>query len=86
MSISFIDGIICRKRADLDDLERFSRTHAYAQLLRAAWQCRTPDRERWLADWLITPAFGLGSRPLDLASEPDGVNRLISQLTQISRG
>lgn len=80
MSISYIDGIIRGKRNDLDDLERFARTPAYGRLLRAACQRGTTDRERWLADWLLQPMYGLGSRPLDLADLPDGIERLLKQI------
>ena len=80
MSISYIDGIIRRKRDDLDELERFARTPAYGRLLRAACQRRMADRERWLADWLLQPMCGLGSRPLDLAGLPDGIERLLKQI------
>jgi hypothetical protein len=80
MSISYIDGIIRRKRNDLDDLERFARTPAYGRLLQAARQRGVADRERWLADWLLQPMSGLGSRPLDLAGLPDGIERLLKQI------
>lgn len=83
MSISFIDGIIRSKRADLDELERFSRTPAYEQLLQLALKRQISDQERWLADWLIQPHFGLGCRAIDLVSRPDGLSRLADQILQL---
>lgn len=83
MSISYIDGIIRRKRADLDDLERFARTPAYDALLQAARKRGLPDQEQWLANWLIQPACGLNTRPLDLAWVPGGFERLLGQVASL---
>ena len=84
MALSFIDGILARKRAELDAVERFAQTTGYERVLQAARSHRPRDPERWLVDWLLQPAFGLGSRALDIAVEPDGVNRLIDCLARFA--
>jgi uncharacterized protein (DUF2384 family) len=42
------------------------------------------DAENWLADWLIRPELGLGACPIDLATQPGGMDLLVDQLTRIA--
>lgn len=81
-----IDSIIAEDRALLDRLEQFARTPEYARLLATVVELMGAESEPWLARWLTRPAFGLGGAPIDIASEPGGVDLLVSQLARIAYG
>jgi hypothetical protein len=84
MPLSFIDGILAAKRAELDAVERFAQTTNYQLVLNMARSYGLQDPERWLVDWLVRQTFGLGSRPLDIAVGPNGANRLVDCLTRFA--
>jgi hypothetical protein len=86
MSSSFIVEILARKRAELDELERFVCSPAYERLLDEVRTFATRDPEPWLVDWLMAPAFGMGARPLDIAARRGGVDLLVDQLRRIVNG
>ena len=79
-----VDAYIANQRALLDRLEQFVRTPEYERLLSVLQRFASDDPEPWLADWLISPAFGLdGAIPIDVAGTPTGVDLLREQLHRI---
>ena len=79
-----VDAYIADQRALLDRLEEFARTPEYERLLSTVQDFASDDPEPWLADWLISPAFGLGGAiPIDVAGAPSGVDLLVEQLLRI---
>ncbi|WP_457324855.1 antitoxin Xre/MbcA/ParS toxin-binding domain-containing protein [Roseateles sp. P5_E11] len=81
-----IDAVIASKRALIDRLDAFTHTPEFERLLVDARDSAGDGTEAWLAEWLIQPAFGLGDRPIDIAAEPGGMDRLADQLTRIRHG
>jgi uncharacterized protein (DUF2384 family) len=79
-----IDAVIAADRLLLERLEHFACTPEYARLLDTVISHMDAGSERWLAHWLIRPAYGLGGRPIDIASEPGGVDLLVDQLVRIA--
>ena len=64
-------------------LTGFVRTDDFRRLVNAAGG---PEWESWTRRWLLKPAFGLGRLPLDIASEPGGVDALEAYLGRIGNG
>jgi len=80
-----VDAYIANQRALLDRLEQFVRTPEYERLLSGLQGFVSDDPEPWLADWLVSPAFGLGGAiPIEVAAAPDGVDLLVEQLLRIA--
>jgi len=71
----------------LDRLEEFSRTPEYERLLHTVKQYASEDPEPWLAEWMISPAFGLGGKiPIDVVTEPVGIDQLVDLLGRAATG
>lgn len=80
-----VDVYIAQQRALLDRLEEFARTSEYERLLHTVKQYASEDPETWLAEWLISPALGLGGKvPIDVVTEPGGIDQLIDVLGRIA--
>ena len=61
---SATDAFIAKQRALLESLERFAAATDYQHLLAITAPLAAGGIEPWLAEWLISPSFGLGERPL----------------------
>ncbi|KQW51236.1 MULTISPECIES: antitoxin Xre/MbcA/ParS toxin-binding domain-containing protein [unclassified Roseateles] len=83
---SATDAFIAEKRALLDCLERFATTADYQRLVEIVAPLAAGDLEPWLAEWLITRAFGLGERPIDMVVRPGGMQAVEQHLMQIGAG
>jgi len=82
-----VDAYIANQRSLLDRLEQFAQTPEYERLLSTLQGFAADDPEPWLADWLISPAFGLGGAiPIDVAGTPTGLDLLREQLLRIVHG
>lgn len=64
-------------------LSRFGRTDDFRRLVKAAGGL---ELESWTREWLLKPAFGLGRRPIEIVSEPGGVDLLEGHLGRIGNG
>lgn len=73
-----IAAFIVEQRELLDRLERFAATPDYRRLLASIAPLAAGDLEPWLGQWLITPSFGLGERPIDLVQQ--GRLEIVEQL------
>ena len=81
-----LETYIAAQRLLLVRLEEFSRTPGYARLLQALRKFSSEDPESWLAEWLVSYVPGLGSRPIDIAGDHDGIDRLVVQLARMADG
>jgi Protein of unknown function (DUF2384) len=78
-----VGTFVAGHRALLDRLEAFARTPAFARLETTVRACGAGESAAWLAGWLIRPAIGLRGLPIDIALEPDGLDRVDEQLQRI---
>lgn len=78
------EEFIAIKRSLLDRLERFVSTPQYQRLHTVIGDAEANLPEAWLLEWLVTPAFGLGGLPIDIAGEPGGVEVLEAHLKRIA--
>jgi hypothetical protein len=80
-----VAAFIAEQRKVLDELEKFVEAPEYRRLLAAAVPILVDeDPEPWLSQWLIEPAFGLKGRPLEVAAQPGGIERVEQHLKWIA--
>lgn len=81
-----IRAFIASQTLALEQLAAFAETSAYERLLAALRQLVDGEHEAWLAGWLVERDETLGTRPLDLARQPGGVEVLIARLEGMAGG
>ncbi|WP_310327202.1 antitoxin Xre/MbcA/ParS toxin-binding domain-containing protein [Roseateles asaccharophilus] len=82
---STAEQFIATQRALLDRLQRFVPTEAYRRLRSAAGDVDAELSEAWLLEWLVSPALGLGARPIDVANKPAGIDLVEEHLRRIAQ-
>jgi len=83
---STVNTFISEQRVLLDRLERFAQEPGYSQLLQVIKEQIADDAEPWLCEWLISSAYGLGARPIDVVTEPAGIEQLVAHLRRVLSG
>ena len=77
-------AFIAEQRALLSRLEEFARTPGFVRLQQTLRGLEGSDAAMWLGAWLVQPALGLASRPIDLVVEPGGLERVREHLRRIA--
>ena len=77
------EKFIATRRALLDRLELFLTTDSYRRLQAVVDASDADLPDAWLAEWIISPAFGLDGLPIDIVNAPGGVDLLEEHLKRI---
>lgn len=77
-------AFISDQRTLMTRLEEFARTPGFVRLQETIKALEGDDASAWLGAWLVQASVGLGGLPIDIALEPNGIDRLDTHLRRIS--